>query len=197
MLSGPANFPSGVRTMKKFEEVTVSSKPIFQGKIISLQVDEVRLPDGRTATREIIRHPGAVAVLALHEERLIAVEQYRKPLEKSQVEIPAGKLEPGEDPTEAARRELEEETGYRCGTIRPVASFYTSPGFADEILHLYIAEDLSPGEQKPDDDEFLSLERLTLEEAKRYIAEGRISDAKTILAVYAWELYRLTGRIGE
>jgi len=181
---------------KLFEEVTVGTTPVFQGRVISLQVDEVRLPNGEIVTREIIRHPGAVAILALYEGKMIVVEQYRKPLEKSQVEIPAGKLDPGEEPLEAARRELEEETGFTAGSIRPINSFYTSPGFADELLHLYIAEDLKPGALRLDDDEFLECEAITLEEAKRLIADNRISDAKTILAVYAWQLYQLTGKLG-
>jgi ADP-ribose pyrophosphatase len=180
---------------KKFEEVTISTEPIFQGKIISLQVDTVQLPNGGTATREIVKHPGAVAVIALVEDRMIVVEQYRKPLEKSQVEIPAGKLDAGEDPIEAAKRELEEETGYRAGSIRHVSSFYTSPGFADEILHLYLAEELQAGQVNPDEDEFLECEMITLEQAQQYIREQRISDAKTIMAVYAWQLYKLTGTI--
>jgi len=181
---------------KKFEETTLSVEPIYNGRIISLEQIEVRLPDGRTAKREIVRHPGAVAVLAIEGDRIIVVEQFRKPLEKSQVEIPAGKLDPGEDPEEAARRELAEETGYTCGKIRHLCSFYTSPGFADELLHLYVAEDLSPGKTRPDEDEFIDCFSVTPEEAKALIREGRISDAKTILAVYAWELYRLTGSIG-
>ncbi len=180
---------------KLFEEVTVSTKPIFEGRVITLQVDEVRLPNGEIATREIVRHPGAVGVLALHEGKMLVVEQYRKPLEKSQVEIPAGKLDPGEEPLEAAKRELEEETGYQAGTIRRVSSFYTSPGFADELLHLYIAQDLTPGEVHLDEDEFLECQAITLEEAQQLIEANRISDAKTILAVYAWQLYQLTGKI--
>jgi ADP-ribose pyrophosphatase len=180
---------------KKFEEVTISTEPIFQGKIISLQVDTVKLPNGGTATREIVKHPGAVAVLALLDDRMIVVEQFRKPLEKSQIEIPAGKLDAGEEPLEAAKRELEEETGYRCGSIKHVSSFYTSPGFADEILHLYLAEGLIAGDVNPDEDEFLEVEAITLEQALEYIQEQRISDAKTIMAVYAWQLYKLTGSI--
>jgi ADP-ribose pyrophosphatase len=179
---------------KKFEEITISTEPIFEGKIITLQVDRVQLPNGEIATREIVKHPGAVAVLALLGDKMIVVEQYRKPLEKSQIEIPAGKLEKGEDPLDAARRELKEETGYRCGTIRHISSFYTSPGFADELLHLYAAEQLVPGDAKPDEDEFIECEAITLEQAQQYIREQRISDAKTIMAVYAWQLYQLTGR---
>lgn len=180
---------------KKFEEITLRSEPIFKGKIISLQVDHVQLPNGETATREIVKHPGAVAVMALIDDKMIVVEQYRKPLEKSQVEIPAGKLDAGEDPLQAALRELEEETGYRSEHIKHVSSFYTSPGFADEILHLYIAEHLIKGQARPDEDEFLECEAITLEQAQQYIREARISDAKTIMAVYAWQLYQLTGKI--
>lgn len=182
---------------KKFEEVTLRTEPIFQGKVISLQVDTVRLPDGKEATREIVKHPGAAAVIPLlgDKEKMIVVEQYRKPLEKSQVEIPAGKLDQGEDPMEAAKRELEEETGYAAGTIKHVSSFYTSPGFADEILHLYVAEGLTRGSVNLDEDEFLEIDAISLEQAEQYIAEGRISDAKTIMAVYVWKLYKLTGKL--
>lgn len=180
---------------KKFEEVTTHTEMIFKGKIISLQVDQVTLPNGGTATREIVKHPGAVAVIPLLGDKMIVVEQYRKPLEKSQVEIPAGKLDSGEEPLAAALRELEEEIGYRTDNIRLVSSFYTSPGFADEIIHMYVAEDLVKGTANPDEDEFLDIETITLEQAQQYMREGRISDAKTIMAVYAWQLYRLTGQI--
>jgi ADP-ribose pyrophosphatase len=178
---------------KKYEEVTIHTEPVFQGKVISLQVDRVRLPNGETATRELVKHPGAVAVLAVKDGKIVLVEQYRKPLGRSQVEIPAGKLEPGEDPLEAAKRELEEETGYTCGSIRLLGSFATSPGFADEIIYLYVAEQLKAGNSNPDEDEFLDALELTYEEAVRFIAEGRIGDAKTIIAIQAWRLHQLTG----
>lgn len=177
----------------KYEEVTIKTEPVFKGKVISLQIEHVKLPNGETATREVVKHPGAVAVLAIHDNKMIVVEQYRKALGRSQVEIPAGKLEPGEDKAEAAKRELKEETGYSCGEVRLINSFYTSPGFADEILHLYVADRLTAGVAKPDEDEFLDCEAITLDTAKQYIKEGRISDAKTIAAVYAWQLHLLTG----
>ncbi len=178
-----------------FEEVTISTEPVFQGRVISLQVDTVQLPNGATATREIVKHPGAVAVIALLEGKLLVVEQYRKALQKSQVEIPAGKLDGGEEPVDAASRELEEETGYRPATLQHVCSYYTSPGFADEIIHIYFTDQLVPGDANLDEDEFLSVEAITLEQAKSYIEQGRISDAKTITAIYAWQLYEMTGRI--
>lgn len=172
----------------KLKETTVSTESIFQGRVISLQLDTVKLPDGTTATREIVKHPGAVAVLAVHEGRLILVDQYRQAMGRCELEIPAGKLEPGEDPAEAAVRELQEETGYRCDKLIHLHFFYTSPGFADEIIHLYLAEQLSPGEMSLDADEFLEVQEVTLEEALDLISEGRIADAKTIMAVYIWQL---------
>ncbi|KOR88675.1 NUDIX domain-containing protein [Paenibacillus solani] len=180
---------------KLLEETTVSTQSIFKGNIISLQVDTVKLPNGQEATREVVRHPGAVAVLAIKGDKILAVNQYRQPLGRCEVEIPAGKLEPGEDPLEAAKRELQEETGYTCGSIRKLHSFYTSPGFADEIIHLYLAEDLISGEMNPDEDEFIEMMEITLEEAYSLIQTERISDAKTILAVYAWDMYMLKGKI--
>lgn len=178
-----------------FTEPTIHTEPIFNGKVISLQVDTVQLPDGKTATREIVRHPGAAAVVALLDGKLLVVEQYRKPMDKLQVEIPAGKLDGAEDPMEAARRELEEETGYRAKSLRKLSSFYTSPGFADEELFVYFTEELEPGQMKLDEEEFLNVSAITLEEAMQLIEERRISDAKTILAVYAWRLYVLTGEL--
>jgi ADP-ribose pyrophosphatase len=176
-----------------FYEETLETKPIFEGKIISLQVDTVRLPNGETATREIVRHPGAVAVVALIENKMLVVEQFRKPLEKVQVEIPAGKLDAGEEPVEAAKRELEEETGYRARSIEHLHSFSTSPGFAEEVVHLYFTDDLEQGNVHLDDEEFLTCEAITIDQAMAYIKEGRISDAKTLLAVYAWRMRTLTG----
>ncbi|MFD2332217.1 NUDIX hydrolase [Cohnella sp. GCM10020058] len=179
-----------------FYEETVSTDKRFEGKIISLQVDTVRLPGGGTATREIVKHPGAVAVIAVHEGKLLVVDQFRKPLERMQVEIPAGKLDAGEEPETAAIRELEEETGYRARSIRYVRTFATSPGFADELIHLFFTDDLEAGELKPDEDEFLNLEALTPEQADEYIANGRICDAKTLIGVLVWRHWRQTEAFG-
>lgn len=180
-----------VDKLKKFEEKTLSSQKIFTGKVISLQVDEVELPDGKTSKREIIKHPGAVAVIAITDDgKIVMVEQYRKAMERSLVEIPAGKLEPGEEPLKTAKRELEEETGYVCERMEHVISFYTSPGFADELVHVYVAHQLSKKEDAAslDEDEFVEVIELTLEEAQQYIVEEKIYDAKTAYAVQYLQL---------
>jgi ADP-ribose pyrophosphatase len=179
----------------KYEETTIASNPIFQGRVISVQVDRVRLPDGRTAERELVKHPGAVAVLALLDGRILVVRQYRKPLERTLIEIPAGKLDAGEEPAAAAARELEEETGWKPKRLTHLTSFYTSPGFADEIIHLYFTNELERGDAGLDEDEFLDVFSLSLDEAWDAVADGRIRDAKTITAVYAWQNYVRTGRL--
>lgn len=177
--------------MDKFEERTLSSEQIFNGKIVHLQVDKVTLPDGNIATRELIKHPGAVAVIALNKEnKLIMVEQYRKPCERSLVEIPAGKLEKGEDPKQAAIRELEEETGYAARDLQYITSFYSSPGFADELLHIYFTDQLEKldNPRKADEDEFVEVHELSLAEAQKFVADQKICDAKTNYAVLYLQL---------
>lgn len=176
---------------ERLDEKTISTKTIFEGAIISLQIDTVELPNGGEATREIVKHPGAVAVVAILNDRLLLVDQYRQAMGRAELEIPAGKLEKGEDPLEAARRELQEETGYTCNKIKLLHSFYTSPGFANEIIHLYVAEELTAGEMSPDDDEFLEIIEATYTEVEQYIAEGRICDAKTLMAFYYWQSRQL------
>jgi ADP-ribose pyrophosphatase len=177
--------------MKSLEEKTLSTEKIFNGKVISLQVDEVELPNGKKAMRELIKHPGAVAIIAITDEnKLVLVEQYRKALGRTIVEIPAGKLEKGEEPLECAKRELEEETGYECQTLELVTSFYTSPGFADEIVHVYIAKGLTKKEDAAglDEDEFVNLLEWSLEEAEDAIEAKQIYDAKTVFAVQYLQL---------
>lgn len=172
--------------MKNFHEETVARKTIYSGKIIDVYLDEVRLPDGKQAKREIVKHPGAVAVIPItNEGKIVMVRQFRKALERHLVEIPAGKLEKGEAPETTAKRELEEETGLECDSLTPIMSFYTSPGFADEIIHLYLAEGLRQLEEKAslDEDEFVDVIEVTLEEAQQLIADQEIYDAKTVYAV--------------
>lgn len=179
--------------MKKFEETTITSEPIFKGRVISLKVDEVTLPNGEVAKREIVNHPGAVAIIAITDDgKILLVEQYRKALERSIIEIPAGKLEPGEQPEMTARRELEEETGYSCGELTYIQTFATSPGFADEVIHLYVARQLMLLEEAAelDEDEFVELMAVTVEEAEQMMADGRIYDAKTAFAVLWMKLQK-------
>ncbi|WP_438318310.1 NUDIX hydrolase [Sporosarcina sp. FA9] len=178
--------------MDTYEEKTLTSNEIYKGKIISLRIEEVELPNGKTAQRELIKHPGAVAILAITaDEKLVLVEQYRKALDRSLVEIPAGKIEPGEDPETTAIRELEEETGYCATEFTYIQSFATSPGFADEIIHLYLARGLKKIENPAagDDDEFINLLEVTIAEADEMMATTKIYDAKTAFAVlYAKKL---------
>lgn len=182
--------------MKKFEEKTIHSTKIFDGKVISLKVDDVLLPNGNQAKREIINHPGAVAIIPITKEgKLVLVEQYRKALERSIIEIPAGKIEPGEELSVCARRELEEETGYGAGELLYIQSFATSPGFADEIIHLFVAKDLYKIENKRelDEDEFVSLIEVTVEEAEEMVRKGQIYDAKTAFSLLWVKLNALQG----
>lgn len=172
--------------MKQFEEKTIQRREIFQGNLISLHVDQVKLPNGKTSIREVVNHPGAVAIIPItNEGKIVMVKQYRKPLERTLVEIPAGKMEEGEEPHVTAKRELEEETGYTTDHLQYVTSFYTSPGFADEIIHLYFTNELIPLTEKVsgDEDELIELVELTVEEAETYIKEKKIYDAKTAYAV--------------
>ncbi|RKL67666.1 ADP-ribose pyrophosphatase [Salipaludibacillus neizhouensis] len=174
---------------EKLYETTIRTTPIFQGKIIDLEVQDVTLPNGKESKREVVHHPGAVAVIALTpENKLILVRQFRKPLEKVLAEIPAGKLEKGEDPLECAKRELEEETGVQAENWTKLHSFYTSPGFADELVHVYLAEGLGEGMVNMDEDEFVERIDVTLEEAEALIESEEIHDAKTIYAVQYWKL---------
>ncbi|MCM3236893.1 NUDIX hydrolase [Heyndrickxia oleronia] len=177
--------------MHKFEEKTIHTEKVFEGKVVRLQIDDVELPNGKTSKREIIKHPGAVAVLALTpENKIVLVEQYRKPMERALVEIPAGKLEPGEKPEVTAVRELEEETGYECNPLDHIISFYTSPGFADELIHLYLATGLRKKEnpRSADEDEFVELIEVSLEEAIQLVKEQKIFDAKTAYAIQYLQL---------
>ncbi|MGG4492059.1 NUDIX hydrolase [Metabacillus idriensis] len=177
--------------MNHLKETTKSSEKLFSGRIIDLYLEEVELPNGKTSTREIIKHPGAVAVIAITKEnKIVMVQQYRKAMERVLVEIPAGKLEKGELPEVTAKRELEEETGYTADSLQHLISFYTSPGFADELVHLYFTEELQILTEKAelDEDEFVDVLEVTLEEAQQMIDNQRIFDAKTAYAVQYLQL---------
>lgn len=177
-------------------ETVLESRRLFEGRILKLRVDKVRLEGGVEATREVVEHPGAVAVVAVDEQgQVVLVRQYRHPVGRPLDELPAGKLEPGEDPLLAAQRELEEETGLLAGSWRQVGDFFTAPGFADERMRLYLAQDLRPGRPNPDEDEELQAFRLNLRDAARAAADGRFHDAKTIAGLLLAD--RLLGEAGR
>ena len=174
-----------------FEEKTLSEKNVFDGKLIKVAVEEVETPKGLKAQREIVHHAPAVAILALAADHKIILEkQWRSPIHNTTLEIPAGKVDSRDsrDALHAAKRELNEETRLKAGTIKKISSFYTSIGVMDEFMTLYLATDLTPVENElpQDRDEQLVLEKVTLDEALKMIDEGQIEDAKTIMAIYYW-----------
>lgn len=161
-----------------------SSKTIYDGKIVRLQKDTAILPDGCEAVREVVRHPGGVGVVAIDDNDFVyMVRQFRYPLMKETLEIPAGKLNKGEDPKLAAERELLEETGLTAGNMVFMGKFYASPGFCDEIISVYLATDLNQGEAMPDDDEFLNCEKYHISKLKEMIQNGELKDAKTVIGI--------------
>ena len=162
-------------------EKTLESKTIFEGKILTVQLDKAQLPDGSTAGREVCRHPGGVAVLPLEEDGTVSlVRQYRYPFHRVILELPAGKLDPGEDHRPAAARELGEETGLEAGELIYLGALYASPGFCDEVLHMYLGRKLKQSAAHPDEDEFLDVVKMSLEELTDRVMAGEISDAKTV-----------------
>ena len=165
-------------------EKTLSASTVFQGKVLHLHVDTVELPNGHTSTREVVGHPGGVAVVALTEDRhVLLVRQYRYPYGEVVTEIPAGKRDAGEEPLTTGRRELEEETGYVADSFTSLGTLYPTPGYCDEVIYLYLATDLHPATAHPDADEFLEVERRPIEDLVTDILEGKIPDAKTQTAV--------------
>lgn len=173
-------------------EKTLSSEKIFDGRILHVRRDTVLLPNGHQSTREVVDHPGGVCVLALDDqERVLVVSQFRYPYGEVLRELPAGKLEYGEDPAQAAIRELREETGAVAGTFQPLGELYPSPGYCGEIIRMYLARDLSFGDTDPDEDEFLGLERVPFSQLVEQVLSGEIKDAKTIAAVLKVKLLGL------
>lgn len=171
---------------QELSEKLLSSEYLYRGRIINLRRDGVLTPKrGERAFREIVEHPGAVAILALDpRQRVVLVRQYRHAVAGILLEVPAGKLEPGEEPLHCARRELAEETGCRGGDWRELIWFYSSPGFSDEKIHLFLAEGVIPGERAPaEGDEALEPLWIDATEAGRLLREKEIHDAKTILAL--------------
>lgn len=176
-------------------EQKIDSREVFNGRLLHVFLDEVRLPDGSTSTREWIRHPGAAAVLPVFENGdVMMVKQFRYPLSQIFYEVPAGKLDPGETAGSTARRELKEEAGLACRQYEYVGHFYPSIGYTNEIIHVYVAWDVQSFQQNVDDDEFLIKERLPFRKVVEMVHSGEISDGKTIITVLrAWHWWQENG----
>lgn len=165
-------------------ETQLTCKTVFEGKILTVREDSVLLPSGHTATREVIEHNGGSCVAALTpDNRLLMVRQFRYAAGKALWEIPAGKLEKGEDPLVCAARELEEETGYKAKTLEPLGHFYPTPAYCQEVIYMYYTTSISPSAQHLDEDEFVEVAAIPFEEVLAMIDRGEITDGKTQLTV--------------
>ncbi|SHI17085.1 NUDIX domain-containing protein [Desulfosporosinus lacus] len=164
------------------QEERLDGEVLFEGRMLRLDRDRVRLPNGHESTREVVRHPGAVGIIAIQNQQVLLVRQYRYAIAQETLEIPAGKLDPQEPPLDCAVRELREETGYR-GTMEHISTFYTTPGFTDEVMHLFLARDLVWDPLTPDDDEFIGVEKIAWDEAVQRAKQNEFIDAKTILGI--------------
>jgi ADP-ribose pyrophosphatase len=171
----------------------VESRRVYEGRVVNLRVDRVKLPDGRSTVREVVEHAPVVAIVALDDRGdVLLVRQYRLPVKQALLEIPAGGVDAGEGAEEAAQRELQEETGQRAGRLERLASFFSSPGYCDEYMHLYLATALEPAALAADADESIEVVRLPLDEALRLIERGEIHDAKTIVGLWALARHQKT-----
>ena len=167
-------------------ETIVASRHVHRGRVVSLRVDEVRLANGRTAMREVVEHLPSVCIVALDAaDNVLLVSQFRLPAGKTLLEIPAGSTNADEDPADAARRELAEETGFRPRKLERLAAFYPAPGFLTEYLHLFLATDLEPQHLDADDDEAIELVRMPAAEAIARAARGEFDDGKTLVGLLA------------
>ena len=176
------NTPS--QTPADLTEATLESTSLYQGTILSLRKDRVRLPNGRLTTREIVEHSDSVCMVALDAAGKVAlVRQYRKAVERDLLEVPAGGIEPGEEPEDAARRELQEEIGHTAGQLRPLGGYYLAPGWCDEYMYAYLATELSPDPRSQDYDEIVETRWVPLAATLELIEQGEIRDAKSIAAL--------------
>ncbi|MEW6724359.1 MAG: NUDIX hydrolase [Bacillota bacterium] len=170
--------------MSKLAEQRVTGQKVYEGYIVKVRVDEVVLPDGRASRREVVETPGAVAMVALDQEgRVALVRQFRYAVGEETIEVPAGKLETGEAPEETARRELAEEVGVTAACWRHLVDIYTSPGFSDEMVRVYLATHLEPAESTPEGEEFLEVEWVPLHQAVAAARSGEIRNAITVCAL--------------
>lgn len=178
----------------ELRETGVHSGKVYSGALLHVYRDIVRLPDGRESVREFIRHPGASAVVPIHANGdVVLLRQFRYPAGKTFIEVPAGKLDPGEDPETTAIRELREEAGVRAGTVVRIGHFYPGIGYSDEVIHIFAGTDLEETPSATDADEFVQPFRLPFEEAVRMVHAGGIDDAKTAICLLrVWEWWRRT-----
>lgn len=167
------------------EEKLLASKRIYEGRLVNLRQDAVLLSSGRETVREVVEHPNCVAIVAIDsEDNVVMVHQFRKPVEGVLLEIPAGVIEPGEEPQQCALRELEEETGYMAGKMERIGGFYSSPGYSTEFLHLFLATDLQKGSTHPDEDEIIEVVSIPWEQIPGLIVAGEVCDAKSIVGLF-------------
>ena len=166
-------------------ERMVGRRDVYDGRVVQLHVDEVELPNGKRTTREVVEHADAVVILPIDQSgRALLVRQYRYPIGRDLLEAPAGGIDPGESPDQAAQRELQEEIGYIAGSLERLGAFWTAPGFCTEFMHAYLARDLSPSSLAPDEDEEIIVERHSLDSVREMMRDGRIVDSKTIAAFW-------------
>ncbi|HYW34000.1 MAG TPA: NUDIX hydrolase [Balneolaceae bacterium] len=180
---------------EKLTEQKITSKEVFKGRLLHAFSDEVRLPDGATSTREWIKHPGAAAVLPVFPNGdVMLIKQFRYPLDKVFCEVPAGKIDAGEEPEKTAIRELEEEAGLICRNIHFLAGFHPTIGYSDEIIHLFCAWDLNKVDQQVDSDEFVETKQVSFEDAVQMVYDGKMTDGKSMVNILlAWNWWQQEG----
>ncbi len=178
----PENVPQN--PADSFSEPTIETKRIYEGIIINVRVDTVRMPSGRSATREVVEHSHAVCIVPVDEDgNVFLVRQYRKPAEEALLEVPAGAVEDGEVSEDAVLRELQEEIGHTAGNLQHLSSFWVAPGWATEFMHAYLATDLTPSRLDADEDENIEVVRLPFDQALAMFKTGEIKDGKTIASM--------------
>jgi ADP-ribose pyrophosphatase len=171
------------------ETAVINHQEVYSGKIVKLHVDTIRQASGKTTIREVVLHPGGVtAVPVLEDGRILLIRQFRYPIGKFILELPAGKLDSGLPPQETVARELEEEIGYRAGVLKYETSFHTTPGICNEVIHFFVAKKLTPCAQRLEEGEHITVEAYTLDECLQKIRAGEIADAKTILGIFWYKL---------